>query len=137
MPAPMTTTFPVRLVSVSIARPPGDVYAFAADPENLPRWATGLGGSIERVGGEWVADSPMGKLKIRFAPHNAFGVLDHEVELESGASFLNPMRVVANGSGSEVTFTLFRMPGTTDDAFAADVHAITTDLAALKRLLET
>jgi hypothetical protein len=106
------------------------------NPENLPRWASGLSGSIEHVGGEWVASSPMGKVKIRFAPPNAFGVLDHEVELESGEIFPNPMRVVANGSGSEVTFTLFRRPGTTDEAFAADLGAITTDLEALKRLLE-
>ncbi|RYE76650.1 MAG: SRPBCC family protein [Myxococcales bacterium] len=31
-----------RHVSQVIARTPAEVYAFAADPDNLPRWASGL-----------------------------------------------------------------------------------------------
>jgi hypothetical protein len=126
----------VRHVSVSILRRPAEVYAFAAAPENLPRWAKGLSGSIEEVDGEWVADSPMGKVKVRFAGHNALGVLDHDVTLPSGETVHNPMRVVANAEGSEVVFTLFRRPGMSDEAFAADAKAIAADLAELKRLLE-
>ena len=52
-----------------------------------------VSGSIARVGGEWVADSPMGKVKVRLTPPNALGVLDHDVVLESGESVHNPMRV--------------------------------------------
>jgi uncharacterized protein YndB with AHSA1/START domain len=125
-----------RHVSVSIDRPPDAVYRFVREPANLPAWAKGLGGSIANVGGEWVAESPMGKVRIRFAPPNAFGVLDHEVVLESGATFLNPMRVVANGSGSEVVFTLFRQAGMTEGQLEADAAAVEADLRALKRLLE-
>ena len=129
-------TMQARHLSVSIDRNPTEVYAFVSDPESLPRWASGLGGSIENVEGEWVASSPTGRVKIRFAPLNAFGVADHEVMLESGESFHNPMRVVANGEGSEVVFTLFRRPAMTDAELAADAAAIERDLAALKRLLE-
>src|SRR5512139_1010493 len=103
----MATSWPVRHVSVSIERPPQDVYAFASDPANLPRWAAGLSRGIEEVDGEWVADSPMGKVKVRFVPRNAFGVLDHDVVLPTGESVHNPMRVLPNGAGSEVVFTLF------------------------------
>lgn len=131
------TTFPsVRHISVSIERPPAEVYALAANPENLPRWAKGLSDAIEKVNGEWIADSPMGKVKVRFAPSNPFGVLDHDVVLESGESFHNPMRVVANGGGSEVVFTLYRRPGVSDEDFAADARAVAADLAALKALAE-
>ncbi len=126
----------VRHISVTIQRSPSDVYAFVSDPANLPLWAAGLSGSIENVGGEWVADSPMGKVKIRFAPRNELGVLDHDVVLETGATFHNPMRVVANGEGSEVVFTLFRQPGMTDAAFASDASSVARDLGELKRLLE-
>jgi polyketide cyclase/dehydrase/lipid transport protein len=132
-----TGTFPVRHVSVSILRPPADVYEFASNPANLPRWAKGLSGSIREMNGEWIADSPMGKVKVRFARRNDLGVLDHDVVLESGESFHNPMRVVANAHGAEVVFTLYRRPGTTDEAFAADERAVAEDLRALKRLLET
>ena len=89
----------VRHLSVSVRRPPSEVYAFAANPANLPRWAKGLSGSIENVDGEWTADSPMGRVKVRFAPKNDLGVLDHDVVLPSGETVHNPMSVVANGGG--------------------------------------
>jgi hypothetical protein len=126
----------VRHISVSIDRPPEEVYAFASDPENLPKWATGLSGSIKNVHGEWIADSPMGKVKIRFVEANRFGVLDHEVVLESGVRIWNPMRVVARGSGSEVIFTLFRQPDMSDEKFAEDAKWVEKDLRKLKGLLE-
>ena len=133
----MMTTFPARHLSVTIERPPSEVYAFAVRPENLPRWAAGLSGSIEQVGGRWIADSPMGKIEVRFAPPNHLWVLDHDVTLlESGATIHNPMRVVPNGEGSELFFTLLRRPEMTDEELAADARAVERDLATVKRLLE-
>ena len=132
----MNTTSQARHISVSIDRAPEEVYAFASDPENLPKWATGLGGSIRKVGGDWVAESPMGKIKIRFAEPNKFGVLDHDVILESGMTVHNPMRVLPRGKGSEVVFTLFRQPDMTDQKFLEDARWVEKDLNILKRLLE-
>ena len=108
----------------------------APNPVDLPRGAKGLGGSIEHVDGEWIADSPMGRVKVRFAPKNDLGVLDHDVVLPSGETVRNPMRVVANGDGSEVIFTLFRRPGVGGEDFAADARAVQRDLEVLKELLE-
>lgn len=133
---PMTTLHEVRHVSVSIARPPDEVYAFVSNPENLPSWATGLAGTIRNVNGEWIADAPMGKVKIRFVPQNALGVLDHDVTLESGATVHVPMRVIPNGTGSEVVFTVIRDPGVSDEKFAEDARWVEKDLNALKRQLE-
>ncbi|HUL05794.1 MAG TPA: hypothetical protein VLV76_05640, partial [Candidatus Acidoferrum sp.] len=65
-----------------------------------------------------------------------FGVLDHWVTLASGAELHMPVRVVPNGSGCEVMFTLFRQPGMTDEIFARDAAWVTKDLTALKALLE-
>jgi hypothetical protein len=131
----MSTIYPAKIISVGIARSPAAVYTFVANPKNLPKWASGLSGSIKRVGADWVADSPMGKVRIKFAKRNAFGILDHDVTLESGATFYNPMRVQANGKGSEVMFTLYRLPKVSDRAFAADAKNIRRDLAKLKSLL--
>ena len=125
-----------QIISIAIARKPAAVYAFASNPKNLTKWAGGLGGSIRRVRGKWVADSPMGKVIISFARENSFGVLDHDVRLESGATFYNPMRVQSNGTGSEVMFTLYRLPNVTDKAFRNDARRIRTDLAKLKSILE-
>lgn len=130
-------TFPVvRHVSVTIERPPREVYRYASDPRNLPSWAAGLSGSIAQVDGEWVADSPMGRVVVRFTASNALGVLDHDVVLPSGETVHNPMRVVANGEGSELLFTLFQRPGMSDEELAADAAAVERDLLTLKRLCE-
>ena len=129
-------THQVRHISVTINRRPQEVYSFVSDPANLPRWATGLGGSIGQVQGEWIAESPMGKIKIRFAGQNAFGVLDHEVILEAGVKIMNPMRVIANGDGSEIFFTLIRRPDMSDEQFEADARWVEKDLKILKDLLE-
>ena len=70
----------VQHISVYIARRPAEVYEFASDPRNMSRWAAGLARSeITKAGDEWIADAPFGKVKVRFAPRNTFGVMDHEI----------------------------------------------------------
>jgi hypothetical protein len=124
-------------ISVSIDRSAGEVYDFASNPANLPAWAAGLGGSIELVDGQWVAQSPMGRVTVAFAPPNDYGVLDHDVTLPSGTTVYNPMRVIADGESScEVVFTVRRQPGMSDEEFARDAAAVAADLATLKRVLE-
>jgi pimeloyl-ACP methyl ester carboxylesterase len=127
----------IQHIGVSIARPPGEVYEFASDPRNLPRWAAGLARSEVRQDGDaWVADAPFGTVRVKFAERNAFGVIDHDVTLESGVTVHNPMRVVPRGEGSELVFTLIRQPGTSDEQLARDRAAVHRDLQALKTLLE-
>lgn len=127
-----------RHISVGVDRPFGVVYAYAADPAHLPDWAPGLCTSIDRqADGRWVAESGMGRITIDFAPPNPFGVLDHEVTLEDGQTFHNPMRVLPDGDGAEVVFTLRRLPGVPDDDFERDAAAIHADLTSLKRIIES
>lgn len=128
--------FESRAVTLTIERPPEDVYRFASRPENLPLWASGLGGSIENVNGQWVAEAPFGRVMIEMAAANDHGVLDHIVTVSTGERFLNPMRVVANGDGSEVIFILYRQPGMTAEKFDEDTHWVAKDLGRLKELLE-
>ncbi len=85
----------VRHLTVSIARPPSVVYAFASNPANVaPAWP-------------------------------------------SGVTIHNPMRVMANGEGSEVVFSLFHLPGVSDAKFAEDATWVMKDLETLKRVLES
>ena len=126
----------VKHLSVGVNRAPDQVYAYAGNPENLPAWAAGLGNGIKRAGNDWQVDTPQGKVTLRFAPPNIYGVLDHTVVLPDGAEVHVPMRVLANGDGSEVVITLYRQPEMDDAAFARDIGMIERDLATLKALLE-
>lgn len=127
----------VQHISVYIARRPAEVYEFASDPRNLPRWAAGLARSeVRRDGDAWVVDGAFGRARVRFVERNSFGVMDHDVTLESGVTVHNPMRVVPNGEGSEFVFTLIRQAGMSDTQFAEDKAAVQNDLKTLKALLE-
>jgi len=132
----MAGLFDVRHISVSINRPPNDVYAFVANGENLQRWATGLGHTIRRVGDEWVAEGPLGEVKVRMVKPNDLGVVNHDVVLPTGAVIHNPIRVVSNGTGSTVVFTLTRLPGVAEQEFNDDAKTVEKDLTILKALLE-
>jgi hypothetical protein len=131
----MTSTS--RHISIHIHRSPVDVYVYASDPANLPHWASGIGDSIELVDGDWVVESPAGRMLIAFADPNPFGVLDHMVTMNTGEKFYNPMRVIEHGDGSEVIFSLRRAPGQDDEAFETDAATIAADLEALRRILES
>ena len=100
-----------RQISESIDRPAAEVYDYAADPAHLPEWAPGLGRSVENIDGRWFVETPAGRAGVAFVERNEFGVLDHEVTLPSGDVIYNPMRVVPNGDGCEVVFSLRRLPG--------------------------
>jgi hypothetical protein len=132
----MQNTLEVHHVSVTIERAPDDVYRFASNLETWPQWAAGLGKSIRKAGSEWIVDGPLGEVRVRFAEPNPFRVLDHDVTLPTGVIIHNPFRVLPNGAGSEVVFSVFRQPGTPDDEFQADTSAVEQDLRALKQVLE-
>jgi polyketide cyclase/dehydrase/lipid transport protein len=125
-----------RHVSERIDRPAAEVYEYAVDPANIPEWAPGLGNGVELVDGQWFVDTSMGRVGVAFAERNRFGVLDHDVTLPSGEVISNPMRVVPNGAGSEIVFTVRRRPGMSDADFAEDAGAVAADLARLKRIIE-
>jgi hypothetical protein len=123
-------------VNMSIARVPEEVAQFVANPENLPAWAHGLCKSIAKSGSDWIAETLQGPMKIRFAPKNEFGVLDHYLTNSQGEEITVPMRVLANGAGSELIFTIFRPPGMSDLQLAHDIGLVQQDFKRLKELME-
>ena len=125
-----------RTVSVSIACPPANVYAYLAEPANFPRWSVFITG-MQPEGDEWIATTTAGRCRSRFAPRTSFGIVDHTVTVAPGVEIFVPLRVVANQAGSEVLFTIFRQPTQDDRQFEEDVALVITDLAHLKRVLES
>ncbi len=124
-------------VSTTIDRSAADVYDYVADPTNLSNWAAGLAHQpVEHVDGQWVVDSPLGRVTVAFVDRNELGVVDHDVTLPSGETVTNPLRVLPNEEGCDVIFTVRRRPGMDDAELASDVEAVTKDLATLRSLLE-
>lgn len=125
-----------RTLRIAIDRDWREVYEAIWRPERFPDWASGLSHStLTREGDHWKAAGPEGAVWITFTGHNAFGVMDHTVRLEDGTQVYVPLRVIRNGDGAEVQFTLFRLPGMDDAKFAADAAWVMRDLQALQALL--
>ncbi len=127
---------PCRVMTVSVNRPPAVVYAFAGNPSNLPQWAAGLGAQVTHEDSRWLVHTPQGQAELRFTPDNPYGIMDHTITLPDGQVVDVPMRVVPNGSGSLVTFTLFRQPDMTEEQFEQDAAVVENDLKTLKAILE-
>ncbi|MEW5975839.1 MAG: DoxX family membrane protein [Acidobacteriota bacterium] len=125
-----------KVISVSINASVARVYDFVLAAENMPKWMSSFVRSVTRDGDKWIADTSAGRMEFEFVPRNEFGVLDHWVTLPSGVTVLNPMRVVPNGAGCEISFTLFRLPEMTGETFSADAANVEHDLQTLKKILE-
>lgn len=137
-------TMDSRTITLPIKRHWRYVYELVWRPEAFPKWATGLSRAAlepeEPVEGVvwWRAEGPEGStVRIRFTDHNPYGVMDHTVDIGNGQIVYVPMRIIPNGEGAEVQFTLFRQPGMSDEKFAMDAAWVARDLEALKVLVTT
>lgn len=125
-----------RTVSISIARAPDDVYAYLADPARIPEWSEFIT-AIRREGSDWIATTATGEQsRMIFVSRNAQRVLDHDVIVSPTLTVHVPIRVLPNGAGSEVIFTIFRLAAMDDTTFAKDIAMVETDLRGMKRVLE-
>jgi hypothetical protein len=81
-------------------------------------------------------ETPQGPVTIRVVGKNAFGIVDHDVIPSEGPAVYVPMRIVLNGSGAEVLFTLFQTPEMSQERFAEDLRLVQQDLMTLKQVME-
>ena len=125
-----------EVVHISILAAPNSVIAFLADMENWKTWAPWVR-SVRRLSErDWSLDSNDGPMTVSFVERNSFGILDHRVTLESGMTVFNAMRVVPNGSGSELEMMVMQWPEMSSEQFEQDVQAVTDDFARLKTAAE-
>lgn len=126
-----------KTISIPIYRPSDEVYEFLAEPRNFPSWASNLGPDFVMLGeNEWATTTRAGRVILRFAPRNAYGILDHQVFVEGRTPITTPMRVIENDEGCEIIYTQFQRPGMSEAAFESEIEWVTSDFEALRSLLE-
>ena len=140
VPARSATTemnvYRAEAVHVSILVPAKEVYDFLIDVTNWKTWAPWVRAVNTHSGLDWTLDTDTGPMQLRFVEPNALGVLDHTVTLASGVKIYNAMRVVANGSGSELTMIVYQTPPATTVQFEQDVQAVRDDFTRIKNVVE-
>ena len=123
--------------TITIEAPASEVYAFVADPENLPRWAIGFAREIRPDGADWRVRTGGGSdVRLRYRTDAERGIVDFCMEPAPGVETVAYSRVVPNGGGTDVVFTQQQTRGMADEDFDAQVVALAHELAVLKALLE-
>ncbi len=131
------TTLETATVTVTIDAPLETVSADIADPSSHLEWATEFfSGSAEDKGdGTWQMNVARmgGPVLMRIDGDTALGVIDMYLA-PVGAPFGAPLpvRVIPNGGGSDVLFTLTRFPDQTDQEWNEGLRSMKRELGNLK-----
>jgi hypothetical protein len=121
--------------SVSLPGLPEDVFAFLADPENLPRWAVGFCRGIRRDGAErWMVETPGGDVPVHYVTNAALGTIDFHMTIAPAIEAVAYSRVIANGNGAEYVFTQFQTADMPDVVFDGRMSALAEELHVLQAI---
>jgi hypothetical protein len=112
-----------------------EVFAYLADVDNLPDWATEFARELKHVDGRHKVVNGLGEFFFELRADPGSGVIDmlagpHEQTLQ-----LFPTRVVplADG-GSAFTFTMFQAPGQPDEQFEGQYQSLLREFKNLESL---
>ena len=91
--------------TISIAAPPRAVLDVVGDPRRFPDWAPAFARSVRPEGDDWLVNTGTGEARVRVVVAAEQGTVDVlDAGRPSRGAFL---RVLPNGEGSELVFTLF------------------------------
>ncbi len=116
--------------SLGIAATPAQVLAYLADAENLPGWAPDFAERVSPSGSSWLVVRDDAEFAIDVLVGAGAGTVDF-VAAEDHARGLFA-RVLPNGVGSEVVFTLMFAPDVPEGAVTAQMLTLERELAAVR-----
>jgi hypothetical protein len=122
--------------SVTVPVDPGHIFAFLAEPANLPRWAVGFAQDVRRDGEDWIVTTGQGEVPVRIVADAASGVIDFHLTPMPDVEVVAYSRVVANGDGAEYVFTQVQAPGMPDGVFEDQIAALRHELELLTVLFQ-
>jgi hypothetical protein len=126
-----------EVVHTSIAVPRHELIAFLSDMNQWKTWAPWIRSVSRSSATAWTLGTDAGPMEVQFVERNSLGVLDHEVTLAPGVTVVNSMRVLANGSDSDLVMVLLQSAQASTEEFERDVQAVRDDLARIKKVAES
>lgn len=123
-----------RTATTLLDAPPTDVFAYLADIENLPEWATEFARELKHVDGRHKVVNGLGEFFFELRPDETTGVIDMLAGPTEGELAVFPTRVVGLPDGSSAfTFTMFQPPGMPDELFESQYASLLRELENVKR----
>jgi len=109
------------------------VFAYLADIDNLPEWATEFARELRLVDGRHKVVNGLGEFFFEVRADRDSGVIDMLAGPREDALQLFPTRVVpVPGGGSAFTFTMFQAPGQPDEQFEGQYHSLLREFENLE-----
>jgi hypothetical protein len=122
-------------VTTVLDAPCGDVFAYLADIENLPEWATEFARELRLADGRAKVVNGLGEFCFRIDADPATGVIDMLAGPTEERLALFPTRVVPLPDGrSAYTFTMFQAEGMPDELFDSQYRSLLRELGNVERM---
>jgi uncharacterized protein YndB with AHSA1/START domain len=120
--------------TISIRANPSAVFDLLSDASAFPRWAPAFAPAIRPDGDHWIVERDGSEARIAVRVSRDSGTVDIlRAERPTSGAF---MRVLPNGEGSELLFTLFFPAGTDEQAVVAQMTTVEQELEAVRSLCE-
>jgi hypothetical protein len=130
-------TFDVQ--SIGINKPADAVFAFVAEPSNLPKWTNAFN-SADSSSAELMTPNGAVPISLQTITHNGHGTIDWKMSFPDGAVGMAYSRVTPDGADRAVySFVLMAPPvplEMLEGALGAQMGILAKELKALKGLLE-
>jgi hypothetical protein len=121
-------------VTAAFTAPPEEVFAYLADIEKLPEWATEFARELRLVDGHYKVVNGLGEFFFEIHADAESGVIDMLAGPSEDALLCFPTRVVATpAGGSAFTFTMFQAPGQPDEQFETQHASLLREFQNLTR----
>jgi hypothetical protein len=110
------------------------VFAYLANVENLPDWATEFARELKIVDGRHKVVNGFGEFFFEIRADRETGVIDMLAGPEEDQLTLFPTRVVPLGEDrSAFTFTMFQWPGQPDEQFESQYASLQREFVNIER----
>jgi hypothetical protein len=110
------------------------VHAYLSDGRNVPEWAPGFASRIRPSDESWVVTRGEVEFAIDVPAEPLSGTVDFVAAGDHARGLY--ARVLPNGDGTELTFTIMFTPDTPEDVVAAQTLTLETELAAIRAACE-
>jgi hypothetical protein len=123
-----------RTVTAVLPAPKEEVFAYLAEIENLPRWATEFARELKVVEGRYKVVNGLGEFFFRLQADERTGIIDMLAGPSENELALFPTRVVElPGGRSAFTFTMFQWPDMSDELFESQYASLLREFDNIQR----
>jgi hypothetical protein len=122
-----------RTVTAVLPAPRQEVFAYLADVENLPKWATEFARELKREGDAYKVVNNLGEFHFEIRSDERTGVIDMLAGPTTDELALFPTRAVELPDGQTAyTFTMFQGPAMPDDLFESQYESLRREFDNIK-----